>query len=113
MRTDAARKSDDAGASIERSHLFSPGTVVSETCFRPMRSATDVEPERQLMVAVLEDAVRCVRAYGDATDRHGRELFLSDMRWMLSDDRSSFFSFENICETLGLDAGHVREATLP
>ncbi len=100
-------------ASVERSDLFAPGTVVAEQSLQPIRSLSDVEPERELMMAVLKDAVYCVWTYCNAPDRRGRQLFLADKRWMLSGDRSSFFCFETICETLGLDPGHIRQATFP
>jgi hypothetical protein len=72
------------------------------------------EPHRRLMVAVLQTVVddfrgspyRRARGWDpiDRRDRRDARAYLS------STDRGWPFSFENLCEALGLDAGHLRTA---
>jgi hypothetical protein len=70
------------------------------------------DPLRRLMAAVLQTALDDCR--GSA---YGRRLLglrsnlparLDAADYVASTDRSWPFSFENLCEALGLDAGHVR-----
>jgi hypothetical protein len=67
--------------------------------------------ERRLMVAVLEEAFSVYCKHVLARRPKFRRLFAEAEAWFESDDRSWVFSFERICETLGLDAGRVRELT--
>jgi hypothetical protein len=58
---------------------------------------------RNLMIAVLEDAVRAYVA-GDAQERFESEV------WIASRERGFPFAFTVICETLGLEPDAVRGA---
>jgi hypothetical protein len=60
--------------------------------------------ELQLRLAVLEDCLRCLLA---ARDRRTRAL-RGDLAWIESRDRNGPFAFENLCETLGIDAERLR-----
>lgn len=64
--------------------------------------------ERLLMLAVLEDAVRCYQKYARGRGAERRAQFDEVCGWLDSTDRSSLFSFETICDTLGLDPDYVR-----
>jgi hypothetical protein len=65
--------------------------------------------ERRLMVAVLEEAFSVYCKNVLARRPRLRRLFQEAEAWFESDDRSWVFSFERVCETLGLDAGCVRQ----
>jgi hypothetical protein len=62
------------------------------------------EPERNLMLAVLEDAISCFLGYRDG-DRNGRNrLLFADARdWINSQSRYSIFAFRNLCEIVGIN----------
>ena len=62
------------------------------------------EPERNLMLAVLEDAIRCFLSYRDG-DRNARNrLLYADARdWINSRSRYSIFAFRNLCEIVGIN----------
>jgi hypothetical protein len=64
--------------------------------------------EQRLLLAVLEDAVHTLQRYADASDSHGRRLFLDALAWFRSDETGSPFAFVTVCEALGLDAGYLR-----
>jgi hypothetical protein len=66
------------------------------------------ESERRLRLAILEDALRYYRQYGDTTDRRARALYEDAAEWFASGDRSEPFAFENVCDALGLDASYIR-----
>jgi hypothetical protein len=59
------------------------------------------------MRAVLEDAVRCLAGeIGPLRER--RRLALEARRWVAEPDRQWPFSFENLCEGLGIAADRLR-----
>jgi hypothetical protein len=67
--------------------------------------------ERALMRAVLEDAIRCLGGAGGPS-RLRPTLAAEARRWVTEGDRHWPYSFENICDALGLDADHVRARLL-
>ena len=77
-----------------------------------LRSRTRLEPERELMLAVLEDAIVCFQQYAFARDGRGRRLFLDAQRWIVEKDCNWPFSFENICFHLGMDPSYIRHGLL-
>jgi hypothetical protein len=74
--------------------------------------ARAVEPRERLMLAVLRRAVNdCLgsadqraAASGPGGDRVGRDA----LAYVSSTDRTWAFSFENLCDAIGLDAGSLR-----
>jgi hypothetical protein len=71
-----------------------------------------LEPERLLMLAVLEDAIKCVEKYANVKSGRNRTLFDETIDWIRSKNDEWLFSFENVCDALGLNAGRVRDALL-
>src|SRR5207245_6718404 len=76
--------------------------------------ATEVRPaagQRALMRAVLEDSMRCL--IGDVGPRHQRGALAAEARqWIETADPRWPFSFENLCDGLGLDAANLRRRLL-
>ena len=60
------------------------------------------------MLAVLEDAIDCYQKFAHSRDPRGEQMFQEAGEWVGSSDRSWLFSFENICDTLEIDAEYVR-----
>ncbi|MFQ5917738.1 MAG: hypothetical protein ACE5I0_08020, partial [Candidatus Binatia bacterium] len=74
---------------------------------------THLEPEKKLMLAVLEDAVACFQKYGSVRDGKGRILSSEAEEWILLEHSGDWlFSFDNICEALGLNPKYIREGLL-
>lgn len=70
------------------------------------------EPEKMLMLAVLQDAIHCFRRFSAAGDRPGQERFREVRNWINASSDGWIFSFQNVCETLGFDAQYVRRGLL-
>jgi hypothetical protein len=70
------------------------------------------EPERRLMLAILKEATDSFRRYVVARRSKERRLFREAEEWILEQDSEWLFSFENICETLGLDPGYLRSGLM-
>jgi len=62
------------------------------------------EPERNLMLAVLEDAIRCYLGYRDGDQSAMSRLLFADARdWISTASRYSIFAFRNLCEIIGIN----------
>ncbi len=71
-----------------------------------------VEPQRRLMLAVLQTVVDdcrepAVAAAPEGAPRESR-AFTEAKRYVASRDRSWPYSFENVCEAIGVDPDRVR-----
>ena len=91
---------------LARSLRFDP--IVTESLFGDSRHKGGMTAERELMLAILADAIDCFWKYCDARDFRSARLFRDANQWLFSDDEEQTFSFLNLCEALGLDAAYVR-----
>lgn len=64
------------------------------------------------MLAVLENAVEYFQKYILARKPSRKQLFQEAEEWFLDKDSEELFSFESICETLGLHPDHIRKDLL-
>src|SRR6185503_3259663 len=76
--------------------------------FESLRTRTALDRERALMYAVLEDALSCYRQYAGSRLPRTRQLHQEAREWVASEDRSSLFAFQTICEALEIDADVIR-----
>ena len=80
-----------------------------------MNAADDYQFEtsrKDLAAGILKQAGLDLRRFQDATSAVEREFYLDAHRWVTSDDCSWPFSFLNVCQTLKLAPGTVREEVL-
>ena len=71
-------------------------------------STTIGQPEREFMIAVLEDAIHCYQKYVFSGTRRGRRLFREVEIWLTKPDARAAISFEYICDVLGVDPDSIR-----
>jgi hypothetical protein len=88
--------------------IFQPDTLLPSQYFDRIRGRKQLDGERRLMIAVLEDAVDVYRKQVGAHDPRGQSLFRDAEDWIEDRDKSWLFSFENICDVLDLEADYVR-----
>ena len=72
----------------------------------------DTSGPRALMLAVLEDAVRCIEQGHRRRGVHARRLAVDAEAWVRSDRRDWPFAFASICEVLGFDTNAFRKRIL-
>jgi hypothetical protein len=89
-------------------NLFEPDTLLPAQYFAAFCREGGLVRERRLMLAVLQDAVECYQKYALARDPRGRLLFEDAYVWIESGEREWPFSYENICEVLGLNPEYIR-----
>lgn len=92
--------------------LFQPAMLALGEFRQTCRRHISLEPEMALMLAVLEEAISCFQRYVLAQGGKGKRLFREAEQWIMEKDDEWLFSFENICEVLGLSPGFVRSGLL-
>lgn len=92
--------------------LFQPDTLLSAQYFDNMRRRTLLEPEKRLMLAILEDAVNCFQENLSAESGKRKILFNDVEQWIRADGSDWVFSFDHICEALGFTPAYVRQGLL-
>ncbi len=92
--------------------LFQPDTLLSAQYFENFRSKILPEPEKRLMLAVLEDAVKCFQENLLGTTGASKRLFEQAEEWITEVGGDWIFSFESVCETLGINPEYVRRGLL-
>jgi hypothetical protein len=101
----------ETGLSMEErvTSLFQPDTLLPEQYLETFRRRFYLEPEKKLMLAVLEDAIACFQKYIFARDPKGKLLFQEAEEWVQDRNNDWLFSFTNVCETLGFDPDYLRQ----
>ena len=89
--------------------IFQPDILIGAQYETTQCRRFHLEPERVLMLAVLQDAVLCFQDHVAATCQRKQMLHRDAAEWIFSTDRSYLFSFENICDALGYDADYMRQ----
>ncbi|MCC6849835.1 MAG: hypothetical protein IT294_15130 [Deltaproteobacteria bacterium] len=88
------------------SHTFEPDAVLASEFGTPRTHLP--EPERALMIAVLEEASRCLLNYCAAPDRKRRALSEEARDWFASTEQAHLYAYENVCHVLGIDPDFLR-----
>jgi hypothetical protein len=101
-KADSEYKSQPNASDDRIASLFQPDTLLSTQYFDNMRRRTLLEPEKRLMLAILEDAVDCFKENLSAESGRRKMLFEDAEQWVRSDGGDWVFSFDHICEALGL-----------
>jgi hypothetical protein len=73
-----------------------------------LQRSTERAPEQRLMAAMLVDAIRAFCQSAGVQTTRAQRIFGETTEWFESSDVSWPFSFENICDALGLDPAWIR-----
>jgi hypothetical protein len=101
----------ETGLSMEErvTSLFQPDTLLPEQYLDTFRRKLHLEPEKKLMLAVLEDAIACFQKYVFAREGKSKTLFQEAEDWVWDANSDWLFSFANVCETLGFNPAYLRQ----
>jgi hypothetical protein len=101
----------ETGLSMEErvATLFQPDTLLPAQYLDTYRRKFHLEPEKKLMLAILEDAVACFQKYLFARDGKGKALHQEAGEWIAGKSGNGIFSFDSVCEMLGLDPDYLRQ----
>jgi hypothetical protein len=92
--------------------LFTPDFVLPEQFFEGARRDSYISGEKALMLAVLEDGIRCFQEHLRNPRSNPRLLSREAEDWIRAVDYDWPFSFNNVCETLGIAPSALRGALL-
>jgi hypothetical protein len=89
--------------------LFEPDAILPAQFYAMFKCNQYKEPERRLMVAVLEDAVSCLSMNPRDCNLRQRKQYEEAKQWVTAEEETDWiFSFTNICEVLGMDPSYLR-----
>ena len=104
METRALLRMEESGAGVG----VEPETVLPSQFFSGVQLDSSLQPEKRLMLAVLEDAVGTFQKYANAPGRRARRMFADVEDWIGVDEPAWPFSFVNVCQALGLEPRYLR-----
>lgn len=87
-------------------------TVIVESLFVSNTKNGPAGAERELMLAVLTDAIECYWKYQRSAKRSAYRLYQDAKNWIFTEKDSLPFSFTDVCEMLQLDPGYIRRGVL-
>lgn len=98
--------------------MLLPDTLLPSQFFAILRGPNPPRPpEHRLLIAVLEDAIRCFQKYSGTTSQCEHQLFREAEAWIMGDNeprdqrlnaQGLAFSFRYVCDTLGVDPDYLR-----
>jgi hypothetical protein len=89
---------------MEEAYLLQADASLPAQYWDTVARKDQLEPEKKLLLAVLENAIRTYRQYVFTPSRLLREV----EDWLFAEERDHPFSFETICDSLGLNVQCVR-----
>jgi hypothetical protein len=92
------------GGRVEDLDFRLDGAVVSD-----LREEPPDTGERRLLIALLEDGVRCYQKYAFSGTRRGRRLFHEAEAWFDA-TADAAVPFAYVCDVLGVEPDYVRNA---
>ena len=96
----------------KESGSLGPDVILPEQYYDGGSGMEEVSGERALMLAVLEDGIRCFQEHLQSPRVRPRLLARQAEKWIRSSDWDWPFSFNNICESLSLDPDSLRQKLL-
>jgi hypothetical protein len=92
--------------------LFEPEVVLPAQMPWGARCDGTTSGARALMLAILEDAMLCIKRGRRRRHPRTRRLAAEAETWVRSDSREWLFSFASICDVLGIDPDALRARLL-
>ena len=96
----------------EFARVVSVDLTIAESLFGSSARNGPAGAERELMLAVLSDAIECYWKHQKSAKRSAIRLYQDAKKWIFADDDSLPFSFKDVCETLELEPSYIRRGIL-
>jgi hypothetical protein len=88
--------------------LFEGDVLAPDQYLDIFTRTNNLEPEQELMLAILTDAIECILKYCDEPVPMRAKLFSEAHDWLFDQDGKEPFSFLNVCEILNFDPSYLR-----
>ena len=92
--------------------LFDADGVDASQYTDTVKRKTPLEPEKHLLLAILEDALSCYRKNVFARTAKKQAAFRDAEEWILATDDERFLSFESVSGVLGIEPSYLRRGLL-
>ena len=92
--------------------LFEAEAVIFDKFDEVVRRKQHLEAEKNLMLAILEEGISCFQKQLFARTQKGKKLFRDAEAWILQCDVDRLFSFESICDMLGISPNYLRSGLI-
>ncbi len=92
--------------------LLVPDVITPDQYYDARRDDSALRPVKRLMLALLEDALRCFQNNADATSGPRKRMFSEAEEWLCREGGEGPFSFDTVCETLGIEPKFLRRGLL-
>ncbi|RMD84456.1 MAG: hypothetical protein D6815_04130 [Candidatus Dadabacteria bacterium] len=92
--------------------LFQPDVLLPSQFFAPLKRKRYSCGEHRLVRAIMQDAIECFQKHIHARDNKRRQLYLEAEQWIMNEEDTGVFSFNNVCELLGVNPDYLREGLL-
>jgi hypothetical protein len=102
------RRKDVSAMAENNFTIMTDDTSMLQHYLDTFRRSQHLEPEKLLIAAILEDAVLEYRKYSRPHDADGKKRFREVEEWIMRGGNDWIFSFDSVCDLLGLDADYVR-----
>lgn len=89
--------------------LFEGDVIAPDQYLAIFSRSNNLEPEQELMLAILADAIECILKYCDDPVPVRARLFNEAREWIFAQDDRETFSFLNVCEMLRFDPSYLRQ----
>jgi hypothetical protein len=100
------------GVDEKMGSLFQPDALLPAQYLETFRRKAQLEPEKRLILAILEEAVHCFQKYVFVRDARGKTIFAAAEQWLMEETGDWIFSFDNVCDALGFNPSYVRQGLL-
>jgi hypothetical protein len=89
-------------------HMYEADPLATLQFSDTMRRSVHFEPEKRLMLAVLDDAFKSFQNTVTLADNKSKKLFRETEEWFWDKDTERIFGFDHICSVLGLGPDYIR-----
>jgi hypothetical protein len=86
--------------------------ILAAEDFARIHRSRPLSPERELIVAILEEALADYQRCWKVRDKKAMERFADAQAWILESNSDWIFSFVNCCEALGIEPDYLRQGLL-
>jgi hypothetical protein len=92
--------------------LFDAHGVDADQYADTVQRKTPLEPEKHLLLAILEDGLACYRKNIYARTAKKQAAFRDAEEWIFAKDDERFLGFESVCGVLGIEPSYLRRGLL-
>ncbi len=92
--------------------LFEPDVLLPVQYFAAIKRKKYSCGEHRLLIAIMQDAIECFQKHIHARDSKRRQLYVDAEAWILDPEDEGPFSFDNVCDLLGMNPDYLRVGLL-